>query len=193
MKLKITGGLFKGRFIDPPKGSATRPTSEKLRKTYFDICQDKVEEATVIDFFAGSGAIGIEAISRGALHAYFIDQDHHATNTIKLNLESLHIQEKATVYKMDIFKALKLLEDGSIKADIIFIDPPYAKESGSISLGEKLLGLLDQSEILKENTWIFLEEGRYFNSERAFKDLKKISLFSSRGSQDTMLYLLKVK
>lgn len=193
MKLKITGGNFKGRMIDPPKGTATRPTSEKLRKTYFDICQDKVLDAAIIDFFAGSGAIGIEAISRGAKHAYFIDQDHHAVAAIKSNLESLKIEDQATIYKMDIFKSLKLLEKESIQADIIFIDPPYAKALEPISLGEKLLALLDDSTIISNKTWLFLEEGRYFNQERAFQDLKRLKLASSRGSQDTMLYLLKVE
>lgn len=189
MKLKITGGLQKGRFIDAPKGSSTRPTSEKLRKTFFDILRDRVENAIVIDFFAGSGAVGIEALSRGAAAAYFIDNDHHAIATIHHNLKMLDLASHGYVYKLDGLKAVGILLEKGVQADVIFIDPPYAKETGPQGLGERLIGLIDRSPILKQGGLILLEEGRYFDDARCNTQLTSLRLMSKRGSSDTSLYL----
>ena len=188
MKLKITGGLFKGRMIDAPKGKTTRPTSEKLRKTMFDICQMKTEDSTVLDLFAGSGALGLESISRGANFAYLVDNDHSAQTCILQNAKALQIENKASLIKLDVFKAIDKLEKSNIKLDLVFIDPPYATDKLPIGLAEKVLANLDGSGILNPECLVFLEEGRYFNEERALQSLSHLKLKSKRQAGDSSLF-----
>ena len=188
MRLKITGGTFKGRMIDAPKGSTTRPTAEKLRKTLFDICQNSIEETTVLDIFAGSGAIGIEAISRGATICYFIESDFKAQTCIQENLESFGIQSQAKLLKVDALKAIDKLGEDQTKFHFIFMDPPYATNKGSISIAEKVLVKIDQFSLLLPEGTLFLEEGRYFNQERVLPNLKHLKLKNARKSGDSQLF-----
>lgn len=187
MKLKITGGELKGRLINAPKGNFTRPTLEKLRKTLFDICQASVLEAHVLDLFSGSGALGIEALSRGVKHVVFVEHHKIAIDTIKNNLETLNLRDQATVYPMDVFRALDKLKKLEERFDLIFIDPPYAKSIPEVSLSERVLLELDQSKLLTENARIFLEEGQHFNFERTVQSLKRFKLKSRRDAGDSQL------
>ena len=125
MKLKITSGVFKGRYIEAPAGKNTRPTSEKLRKSIFDICQNYIEDTIVLDLFSGSGAMGLEAISRGAKISYLVDNELNAQKSILQNITSLTISEKSCLMRLDVLKAIDKLESESIKFDIMFIDPTY--------------------------------------------------------------------
>jgi 16S rRNA (guanine966-N2)-methyltransferase len=188
MKLKITGGEFRGRLIDAPKGSATRPTLEKLRKTLFDICQMTIEDATILDLFSGSGALGIEALSRNAQSVTFVESHKMAFDTIKSNLQLLKVTDKARLLPIDVFKALDRLDAENQSFDFIFIDPPYAKSKDEISLSEKVLLRLDTSSLTSENTRIFLEEGRHFNLDRTLEGLKRLQLKSKRDAGDSHLF-----
>ena len=188
MKLKITGGEFRGRLIDAPKGNSTRPTLEKLRKTLFDICQMTIENATVLDLFSGSGALGIEALSRKAQSVTFVESHKMAVDTIKSNLQLLKLTNKTSLLPIDIFKALDRLDAENQPFDFIFIDPPYAKSKDEISLSEKVLLRLDTSPLTHESTRIFLEEGRYFNLDRTLESLKKLQLKSKREAGDSYLF-----
>ncbi len=190
MKLKITGGLLKGRFIDAPKGKTTRPTSEKLRKTIFDICQMNTEGSVVLDLFSGSGALGLESISRGANFAYLVDHDHTAQLCISQNAKALDIEKNICLLKLDVFKALEKFGNQGIKFDLIFIDPPYATDRVPISLSEKVISFLDRSTLLNPECTLFLEEGRYFNDERALGALAHLQLKSKRQMGDSLLFEL---
>ena len=92
MTLRIIGGKFKGRLIKTPKGEKTRPTSAILRKAVFDICQNQITDARFLDLFAGSGAMGLEALSRGASHATFVERDKHSVSCLKENLALLNLR-----------------------------------------------------------------------------------------------------
>src|SRR5262249_40855980 len=111
--MRIISGIYKNRILASPKGLTTRPTSEKLRGALFNICQSYVEGAVFLDLFAGSGAMGIEALSRGAASSTFIDDDRESIRCIKANLESFHIQAQAHVLKGDVFESVdKLIKQG---------------------------------------------------------------------------------
>jgi len=188
MKLKITGGEHKGRFIDAPKGLSTRPTSEKLRKTIFDISQNLIEGSMILDLFSGSGALGLEAISRGAKQAYLVDHDLKAISCIEKNITSLNMSSEAVMMKMDVMKAIDHLNGLNIQFDLIFIDPPYALESQSISLAEKVLTKIESTQLLASDGLIFLEEGRYFNLNRCLKGLSRLNLKNQRKAGDSFLF-----
>lgn len=188
MKLKLTGGAFKGRFIDAPKGKTTRPTSEKLRKTIFDICQMQIEGSITLDLFSGSGALGLESISRGASKSFLIDSDFDAQMTILNNIKLLKVESSVTLLRTTVLKGIDKLKNDNLSFDIIFIDPPYTINKDDIGLGEKTLLKLDESSIVHSNSLIFLEEGRFFNLERTLNNLKNLKLKSQRQAGESNLY-----
>jgi 16S rRNA (guanine966-N2)-methyltransferase len=133
--MRIIAGQFRSRRLKgtPPPG--IRPTSDKLRETLFNILGPSVQGATFLDGCAGMGAIGIEAISRGAAEVYFVDQSRKATRIIRENLEALEIKDGFKLLEMDLSKALDTL---SKQFDIAFIDPPYEREDLYMAALERL-------------------------------------------------------
>lgn len=125
MTLRIIGGEFKGRVIKVPKTTATRPTQGALREAIFNICQHEIGGASFLDVFAGSGAMGLEALSRGAHFSTFIEQNRVAIRSIQLNIQAFDVEERSKVLGMDAKKAIEKLQDSGKKFDIIYIDPPY--------------------------------------------------------------------
>ena len=120
--MKICGGEFKGRAIKTPKGDKIRPTTDKLREAMFSSLGGEVAGSAVIDLFCGSGALGLEAISRGAERAIFVDESRQAVNALKENIEKLKIWPRVKVFNMNVFK----LKPSQIPDyGIIFADPPY--------------------------------------------------------------------
>jgi 16S rRNA (guanine(966)-N(2))-methyltransferase RsmD len=131
--MRVVAGQFKGRTLHAPRGRATRPTSDKVREALFSVLGD-VEGAAVLDLFAGSGALGIEALSRGAASATFVDDDERAVAAITRNLDQLAVE--AVVKRRD---ALGYLESARGPFGLVFADPPY---SSAPRLGERLSQLL---------------------------------------------------
>jgi 16S rRNA (guanine966-N2)-methyltransferase len=131
--MRVVAGRFKGRTLHAPKGRDTRPTSDKVREALFSVLAD-VEGAQVLDLYAGSGALGIEALSRGAAAVTFVDDDERAVAAMRRNLEQLGIE--ATVRRRD---AVVFLGSAGGPFDLVFIDPPY---SSPPLLGERLSRLL---------------------------------------------------
>jgi 16S rRNA (guanine966-N2)-methyltransferase len=123
--MRVISGKFKSRHLKgtPPKG--LRPTSDKLRETLFNILGPRVQSSTFVDGCAGMGAIGIEAISRGAAFVYFIEQSRKACQMIRENLNSLEIKEGFRILEMDLKKGLDALDS---PVNIAFIDPPYDRD-----------------------------------------------------------------
>ncbi len=149
MSLRIIGGTFRNRPIKSPKGDRTRPTSAMMRKAIFDICQPFIEDASFLDLFAGSGAMGIEAISRGASHATFVDKDKHALDCILTNLKDLDIEEQCTVIAGAVPQAFKRLKN---PFDIVYIDPPY----GQVEISPILI-YFDEQDLLNPGAHLFVE------------------------------------
>ena len=178
--MKITGGFLKNHKLKTSRGLKTRPTSEKLRQTVFDICQNQIKTAHFLDLFAGSGAMGIEALSRGASSATFIEKDRFALKIIRHNLYDLQINHLATILAGDVVVHLKKLKEKSF--DLIYLDPPYEQ-----NLYEKPLQLIDQHEILVEGGILFIEER--VSKEFSFKNFE----LKKRKIGNTFLYQFNSK
>ena len=121
MRLRIIAGEFRSRMLKSVPGLDTRPTPDRLREALFNVLTPVIEDAVFIDAYAGTGAVGIEALSRGAKRAIFVERSRGAVGIIRDNLAALGIADRAEVFTG---KALPVLE--RVKADIVFLDPPYA-------------------------------------------------------------------
>jgi len=121
--MRVIAGEFRSRRLKSIPGDATRPTPDRLRETLFDILAMRIAGAIFLDGYAGTGAVGIEALSRGARHAFFLEKDRVAIETIRENVASLKLERRATVVKGPV-----LLTLGRSPAEIVFLDPPYSQE-----------------------------------------------------------------
>ncbi len=123
--MRIIAGNFKGRLLKAPKSTSTRPTQGMLREAIFNICQNEVSNARFLDLFAGSGAMGLEALSRGASHATFVEQNRQAVQCIKENITALKLEKSSLLIPFDASRALHSLAKQSAQFDIVYVDPPY--------------------------------------------------------------------
>ncbi len=121
--MRVIAGEFRSRILKSIPGDTTRPTPDRLRETLFDILGPRIEGAVFLDAYAGTGAVGIEALSRGARHAIFLEKDRIAVETIHDNLAMLKIERRATLVKGPV-----LLTLGRSAAEFVFLDPPYTVE-----------------------------------------------------------------
>lgn len=124
--MRIIAGIARGRKIEAPEGMSTRPTLDRVKESLFGSIQFDIGDAYCLDLFAGSGNLGIEAISRGAKHAVFVDCNRRCTALIESNLKLLNFKDKATVITSDAQAALKRFQGEGRRFDIVFLDPPYA-------------------------------------------------------------------
>lgn len=176
MSIRIIAGTYRGCYIDAP--ASARPTLSRFRQALFDtlesIHSNFFQDAVVLDCFAGSGGLGIEAISRGAKFVYFVDKDKEAFGVIKNNIAKLRISDMCKVVRSDISN---FRNQENNHADVIFVDPPY----GEISI-EKTVRHLISSGWITENSYIITEEHTRQVESLPFLKLKKektmgISLF----------------
>lgn len=121
--MRVIAGELRSRRVKGVPGQATRPTPDRLRETLFDILARRIEGATFLDGYAGTGAVGIEALSRGARHAYFLERNRTALAVLRENLAALGLEARATVVPGRV-----LLTMPQCRADLVFLDPPYDKE-----------------------------------------------------------------
>ena len=146
--MRIISGTFRSRTLEAPAGMATRPTSDRLRETLFNVLAPRIEGATLLDLYAGSGAVGLEAISRGATQVVFVERAPAALKALHANVAKLRIQDGFRVDFNKVSAALRRLEKGAThtRFDIVFLDPPYedADEYASTlgQLGGGLAGIL---------------------------------------------------
>ncbi len=126
--MRVIAGKYRSRTLRSLKGQALRPTSDRLRETLFNILGPTMEGATFVDLYAGTGAVGIEALSRGARLVIFAEQHAAAVALIRRNLESLEIGAQAEVLGMKVLRAIERLEARNTRAQFIFLDPPYAAD-----------------------------------------------------------------
>ncbi|SPE41307.1 putative methyltransferase [Candidatus Sulfopaludibacter sp. SbA3] len=121
--MRVIAGEFRSRRLKSIPGAATRPTPDRLRETLFDILQTRMEGATFVDAYAGTGAVGIEALSRGARHAFFLERNRAALDAIRENLAALRLEHRATVLAGPVLLTLPRCH-----AELVFLDPPYELE-----------------------------------------------------------------
>lgn len=152
--MRIVAGAWRGRPLVAPEGVATRPTSDRARETVFSMLTSRLgtfEELNVIDLFAGTGALGLEALSRGAAHATFIENDRAALSALKTNIAKLGAGERTTVLP----RSAEAPGTAPVPADLAFLDPPYGTD-----LGEKALAALLKGGWLAPGAWISMETAR---------------------------------
>ena len=148
--MRIISGKARGTKLYTLDGTATRPTLDRVKESIFNIIQNDIEDSTVLDLFSGSGAIGLEFLSRGAKRAVLCDNSKDAIKIIKQNVQKTHFEEIAEIYNMEFTKLVERLQNQ--KFDIIYIDPPYATDFIKISL-EKII----EYKLVNENTKIIVE------------------------------------
>ena len=124
--MRVIAGKAKRLQLKTPKGMDTRPTTDRIKETLFNMIQDELYDIHFLDLFSGSGAIGIEALSRGAKNACFVEQNKAAVDIIKQNLEFTHLSEQAEVLTCSAISAISMLQ-GKEKFHVVFMDPPYGK------------------------------------------------------------------
>lgn len=125
--MRIIAGKYRSRVLKSVEGQNTRPTLDKVKEATFMRLSPMIEEASVLDLFAGTGAIGLEALSRGAKHAVLVDGSKAAIAVIHTNVETLKAQDQCTVLRMEAMDALRYLSNHGFQFDLVYLDPPYGK------------------------------------------------------------------
>ncbi len=149
--MKVISGLYKGRKIEGYDINGTRPTMDRVKESLFATIQNYLPNSIVLDLFSGSGNLGIEAISEGAIKAILVDSNKQAVKTINSNLKTIGITS-CEVFNMDYLTALKVLASQKLTFDIIFLDPPY-----NTNYIEKSIELITKLNLLKEDGIIVCE------------------------------------
>lgn len=181
--MRIIGGEYRSRLISMPKGVDIRPTQDKVREAVFNILGD-LSGRNVLDLFSGSGAFGIEALSRGAGHATFVDDDFRCTETIRSNLESLAIPySNYDIIRANALSVLPRLARTEEKFDIVFADPPYRK-----GMAKKCLINIDSYDILSHTALVVIE---HFKKDGLVSDLKALIIEKDRRYGDTVISIFR--
>jgi 16S rRNA (guanine(966)-N(2))-methyltransferase RsmD len=171
--MRVIAGKFKSRPLRALRGTDTRPTSDRLRETLFNVLTAgnpaALEGSIWLDVFAGTGAVGIEALSRGAHSVTFVDNSRAAANVIRENLKSLGIVEGFEISEHEAERALRQLDALAGSYDYVFVDPPYQSHEAY----EETLGFLSQSRTLKPSSVIIAEHDKRFDPGDTFGALRR--------------------
>jgi 16S rRNA (guanine(966)-N(2))-methyltransferase RsmD len=192
--MRIIGGEHRGRTIKMPKTGKARPTQDRVREAVFNIIREKVPGSKVLDLYAGSGAFGIEALSRGAQSAIFVDNNINCIRAIKSNLSSVDYRAPlARVFKNEAVKAIAALKEKGAAFDIIFLDPPYNKASFDklrISLAKNCLIKIAGCDILSQHGFVVAE---HFVKDILPEETGTLSLVKRRKYGDTVVSFYQKK
>ncbi len=171
--MRVIAGEYRRRTLRSLPGLEIRPTSDRLRETLFNVlCSGDpaaLAETTWVDLYAGTGAVGIEALSRGARIVYFVESSKAAADLIAVNLKSLGIAGRFRIVKVDAGQALLQLEATGSTADFVFLDPPYLLQEEYA----KTLAALAQSKLLTERSVVIAEHEKRFDPGEAFGELRR--------------------
>ena len=170
--MKVISGTLKGRNIIGYNIDGTRPTMDRVKESLFATIQTNIKDSIVLDLFAGSGQLGIEAISNGANTCYFIDNNKEVIKVLNQNISNLNIKKNSKVILSDWKKSLNEFANQGIKFDLIFVDPPY-----DYNVYEKILEKVSTLNLLNENGLIILEHSNLkfkeiYNNLTLYKDKK---------------------
>ena len=187
--MQIVGGKFRSRKLQAPKGGGTRPTSGRLRATLFDICQSSIEGSIFLDVFAGAGAMGLEALSRGAERAVFVEKAKPAISCIRRNVQLLEVEKQVEILNGDVFDVLLRLVKQKRQFSIIYVDPPYRTscqwKGKTLLYSEAVLKIIDEYNLLLPSGLLFLEEAK--GQEIDEESLSSLVLHDSRAYGVSML------
>lgn len=164
--MRIVAGKYRHRLIDYPEIESTRPTMDKVREALMSALGNEIAGRVVLDLFAGSGALGIESLSRGAEKCYFVDNNQTAVNVIKNNIKKLSVSEETHIYKLSYKDFLDNNQDK--KFSLVFLDPPYKQKEVYSIIVEYLLS----KEMLSEDAIIVMESDYEMKPDLNFKKFK---------------------
>ena len=176
--MRVISGKRRGAKLIAPEGMNTRPTTDRIKETLFNMIQFDLPGCQFLDLFSGSGGIGIEAISRGAQQAVFIDKDPAAFQCIKKNLEKTTLQDQAIVYNIDVYSGIKKLVAEGKRFDIIFLDPPYALPDT-----KDILAFIGSHDLLKDDGYLILEQG----TDQAIDKIEGLKLIKEKQYKTTTM------
>jgi 16S rRNA (guanine966-N2)-methyltransferase len=132
--VRVLAGAFKGRRLVTPRGATTRPTADQVRLALLDALGPSLPAARLLDLFAGAGGVGLEALSRGAAHATFVERDARAVAALAANVRTLDVEDRTRVLRADVARALRRLALEGERFDVVFLDPPYDGDLGDETL-----------------------------------------------------------
>ena len=161
--MRVIAGIARSVPLITPKGLETRPTSDQIKETLFNMLQGYTEGANFLDLYAGSGQIGIEALSRGAEFAAFVEKSDEAVKCIKANVDKTKFADKSMILKLEVLSGIRTLELEKKRFDLVFLDPPYNQ-----GLEQGILTALVGSAILNDEVIIIVEASK--NTDFSFVD-----------------------
>ena len=180
--MRIITGTSKGRRLATPKSQAVRPTSDRVKESMFNILGKEVEGKIVLDLYAGTGNLGIEALSRGAKRALFVERGRRAVRLIQRNISQCGMQERSEILLKDVSRAIGILSQRGESFDLILMDPPYEK-----GLIQETLTRLHSTRIYHEDTILLIEHDR---REPIPEKVEGWTLIRQQGIGDTVISFL---
>lgn len=181
--MRVIAGTAKGHKLKAPKGMDTRPTTDKIKETLFNIISQDIYDSNFLDLYSGTGAIGIEALSRGAKKAVFVDKSHICKMIIEDNLIHTKLKDKGIIYQIDVSKGLDILKEKDEKFDIIFMDPPYWDNNI-----EKILEKIVRLNLISPIGYIIVEH----SSEKDIQNLYRLQIWKEKVFKTTRMTFLKI-
>lgn len=167
--MRVIAGLCRGRRLKSVKGLTTRPTADRVKEAIFNVLGFRVQDAIFLDLFGGTGSMGIESLSRGGAFTVFVEKERKAVQVLKENLLNCKVNDKAKVYPLDCFTALKLLHDKKMNFNLVYLDPPY-----KLAIIDDVLEKLVSLQLLKEKAIVITETASETELTRGFDNLKKV-------------------
>ena len=183
--MRIISGLARGTKLYTLEGENTRPTLDRVKEPLFSIIQNYIKDANVLDLFAGSGALGLEALSRGAKKAILCDKSYEAIDIIKKNINKTHFEEKTKVMCMDYKKCLLTINE---KFDLIFIDPPY-----KIDIAVNSVEIIINNNLLSQDGIIVIETDEEERDTQKLENLSNIEIINLKTYGRVKLIFLQIK
>lgn len=180
--MRIISGTSKGKKLRPLRGQAIRPTSDRVKESIFNILGEEVEGKHVLDLFAGTGNLGIEALSRGAIRAVFVEREKSAIDLIKQNLSHCGFNDRSHIIRGEVERAIPQLRRKGEVFDLIFMDPPYRK-----GLAQETLEILHAQPVHHEDSILVIEHDR---REPLPDTVAGWNLVRQRRIGDTVIYFL---
>lgn len=181
--MRIIAGLYRGRILKTLRGLEVRPTSDRLRETLFDILGPRVEGCVFIDAYAGTGAIGLEALSRGARRVILIEEDAAAARLIQDNAESLGVAENVDILRAPASQGLRLLKLRGVVGNFCFLDPPYTAPGEY----DRALRILGRTNLLAPGGLVILQHSRKHALEERIGPWHRVRLVN-QGSNALSFY-----
>lgn len=167
--MRVISGTAKGRPLKAVPGTGTRPTTDKVKEAVFSMIGPYFDGGIVLDLFAGSGGLGIEALSRGMAKGIFIDLEPKSIEVIRANIKATKLESKAEVYRNEAGRALKLLAKRSYQFDLVFLDPPYRMKNA-----DELMLTMQENDMLSQDATIVVEHDAAHTYEETFGHFEQV-------------------